>query len=205
MTLRALASTDLRENPARVALFLHGYGSNARNLTGLASALPAGMPWASLEAPIPLAPGASAWFHITEPGDPDPAPVGAATDAIWSWVDDVLPPETTLVPIGFSQGGLMATQLLRTRPDRARTAVVLGGFVQAAAQPADALLREERPEVFSGRGEDDRVITTAAVERTDAWLREHATATSRRYPGLAHGIDARMLADVQAFLNPATP
>src|SRR5690606_2895955 len=151
---------------------LHGFGSNERDLAGLAHALPAGLPWVSLQAPIAVGPGGYAWFPIGEPGNPDPAPVAAAVEAIWAWANAALPEGARIVPIGFSQGGLMASQRLRTAPERVIAPVLLGGFVQAGEQSGDAVLRETRPALFSGRGEDDRVIAAPAVTRTDAWLPE---------------------------------
>jgi phospholipase/carboxylesterase len=143
MTLHAITSPDLSTDAApAVALFLHGFGSNERDLAALSSALPEGMPWASLRAPLQIGPTGFAWFQITTPGNPDPAAVEVATDAIWAWVDASLSPETRVVPIGFSQGGLMASQLLRTAPERVLAPVILGGFVQAGEQPADAQLRD---------------------------------------------------------------
>lgn len=198
--MTAIVSDDWEQPAPAAALFLHGYGSNERDLVALASALPEGMPWASLRAPIELAPGGHAWFRIVTPGHPDQDALDAATAAIWSWADAALPTSTRIVPIGFSQGGLMATQLLRTAPERVLAPVVLGGFVAAGEQKADAVLRATRPAMFLGRGEDDRVIASDAVRRTDAWAPEHTALEDRRYPGLGHGIDARELADVQAFL-----
>ncbi|MBP1324878.1 phospholipase/carboxylesterase [Leucobacter exalbidus] len=201
MTLHAITSPNWNlENDAPVALFLHGFGSNERDLEPLAQVLPAGMRWATLRAPVELGPGSYAWFHITSPGNPDPAAADAATSEIWAWVDAELPAGTVVVPIGFSQGGLMASQLLRSQPARVVAPVILGGFVMGGEQPADAQLRESRPAVFSGRGAEDQVITAAAVERTNEWLPAHATLTSQVYPGLAHGINGQELADVQAFL-----
>jgi phospholipase/carboxylesterase len=201
MTLHAITSDGFTGGDApAVALLLHGFGSNERDLVALASALPAGMPWASLRAPVEVRPGGYAWFPIGEPGNPDPGTVSAATAAIWQWTDAVLPAAARVVPIGFSQGGLMASQLLRTRPDRVIAPVMLGGFVQAGAQPGDAQLAATRPAVFSGRGQDDRVIARAAVARTETWLPAHTTPDQRLYPGLAHGIDGRVVADVRAFL-----
>jgi len=198
--MTAIVSDDWEQPAPAAALFLHGYGSNERDLVALASALPDGMPWASLRAPIELTPGGYAWFRIVTPGHPDQEALDAATAAIWSWADAALPASTRIVPIGFSQGGLMATQLLRTAPERVLAPVVLGGFVAAGEQKADAVLRATRPAMFLGRGEDDRVIASDAVRRTDAWAPEHTALEDRRYPGLGHGIDARELADVQAFL-----
>jgi phospholipase/carboxylesterase len=192
--------TQNSTNAPAVVLFLHGYGSNERDLTGLASALGLALPWVSLRAPIELGGGAAAWFTITTPGNPDAEPVVAATDAIWSWIDAELDPVTRVIPVGFSQGGLMATQLLRTRPERVLATVVLGGFVLGAPQPADEQLVVERPTVFWGRGSDDRVIGPAAISRTSEFLPSHSSLVERVYPGLAHGISAGEIEDVRSFL-----
>ncbi|WES63818.1 dienelactone hydrolase family protein [Microbacter sp. GSS18] len=200
MISRAAVSSGTAEAGApAVALLLHGYGSHERDLVGLGPHF--GLPFASLRAPLEMPGGGAAWFAITTPGNPDPELVAAATEAIWRWVEDNLPADAPLVPIGFSQGGLMATQLLRTRPERIAATVVLAGFVQAAPQPADEDLRRTRPAVFWGRGDADGVIHPAAVSRTESWLAEHATADVRLYPGLAHGISAAELADASAHVQ----
>ncbi|MFE6237617.1 alpha/beta hydrolase [Cellulosimicrobium sp. NPDC057862] len=201
-TLVAVRSDAGLTNPpasGAVVVLLHGFGSHEHDLAGLGPHL--GAPWVSLRAPLALPHGGFAWFPIDTPGDPDPEPVARATAAVWAWVDAKLGPERQVVPVGFSQGGLVATQLLRTRPERVAATVVLGGFVQAAEQPADAALAASRPPVFWGRGADDRVIAPHAIDRTAAWLPGRSTLVERVYPGLAHGIDARELADVRAFLD----
>lgn len=193
-------TSDERLAGPYVAVFLHGYGSNEDDLAGLAPLTVPGLPWVSLRAPLAIGPGSNAWFEIVTPGNPAPEPLTVATDAVWSWVDAHLDPTARLVPIGFSQGGLMASELLRTRPDRVAATVILGGFVQAAERPADAVLADALPPVFWGRGANDTVIAASAVERTEAWLPTHSTLTRRVYPGLAHGIDAREARDVQEFV-----
>ncbi|MFC5338304.1 alpha/beta hydrolase [Leucobacter denitrificans] len=199
--LKAITSPNWQADQAeKVALFLHGFGSNEEDLPALAQVLPEGMQWASLRAPVSLAPTQHAWFHITEPGNPDPIALEQATDAIWRWVDTTLAPHSVVVPIGFSQGGLMASQLLRTRPERVMAPVILGGFVAGGSMPADEQLSTQRPAVFSGRGMEDRVIHPAAVTRTEEWLPGHTTPTIRNYSGLAHGINAEELIDVREFL-----
>jgi phospholipase/carboxylesterase len=190
---------DAATAPA-VALLFHGFGSSEHDLAGLAPALGMRLPWASLRAPIELANGGAAWFEILTPGDPDPEPLATATDAVWGWVVANLDPATKVVPLGFSQGGLMVSQLLRTRPERVLAPVILGGFVQRAAQPGDPELVASRPAAFWGRGAEDRVITAAAVARTAEYLPAHTDLVERVYPGLAHAISAAELADVRAFL-----
>ena len=191
--------SDAPSAPA-VALLLHGYGSHERDLVGRVPELGLDVPWASLRAPIELGNGGAAWFAITSPGDPDPEPIAAATDTIWAWVDAHVAPGTRIVPIGFSQGGFMATQLLRTRPDRVLAPVVLAGFVLGAAQPADERLAVDRPAAFWGRGDADTVITGAAVARTASFLPQHTTLVERVYPGLAHSISGAEIEDVREFL-----
>lgn len=188
-----------------LVLLLHGYGSNAADLAGLAPAVPAGYAWASLEAPLAMGHGGFAWFAIERPGDPDAAPVQAAAAAIETWVAENVPVSATVVPFGFSQGGLMASQLLRSVPRRVAAALILGGFVLGGEQPGDAALAVERPPVFNGRGTLDTVITAAAVARTTEWLPAHTTLTDRTYPGLAHGISPEELADAVAFLTALRP
>lgn len=184
-----------------VALLLHGFGANERDLVGLIPELGLTLPWAAVRAPVELGNGGAAWFAITTPGDPDPAPIAVATETLWAWIDAFVDPGTRVLPIGFSQGGFMATQLLRTRPERVVAPVVLAGFVLGAAQPADAQLADERPAAFWGRGDRDAVITPEAVARTAAFLPAHTTLTERVYPGLTHGISGEELADVRAFLS----
>jgi phospholipase/carboxylesterase len=197
--MTAQTSADPLDGPV-VALLLHGYGSSEDDLVGLAPYMVPGLPWASLRAPLVLGSCSYAWFHVVTPGDPAPEPVAQATDAIWSWVDANLEPTIRVIAIGFSQGGLMASELLRTRPERVAATVVLGGFVQGAERPADELLAKTLPPVFWGRGSQDTVIAPIAVARTEAWLPSHSTLTRRTYPGLAHAISADEAADARDFL-----
>ncbi len=182
-----------------VVLLLHGFGSHERDLPGIVPHLGLTAPWASLRAPHPVG-GGAAWFPITRPGNPDAAPVEDATEAIWEWVDANLGTATPVIPVGFSQGGLMASQLLRSRPDRVPAAVVLGGFTLGHAQAGDEALAADPRPVFWGRGAEDLVIAPDAVVRTGEFLPTHAALTERVYPGLAHGINAAELSDVRAFL-----
>ena len=183
--------------PAALVLF-HGYGADERDLAPLGPVLAPALPWAALRAPLRVAPGGYAWFPLIAVGDRDP---GRATDCAWQWIDAHLAPDAKVAAVGFSQGGLMATQLLRTRPGRVAATVVLSGFVQAAPQPADEQLAAGRPAVFWGRGAKDPMIPADAIERTRQWLTVHSTLTERVYPGLAHGIGNQEIADVRAFLS----
>ncbi|MEO0027315.1 MAG: hypothetical protein RL716_646 [Actinomycetota bacterium] len=170
-----------------LVVLLHGYGSNENDLVGLMNYLPGNFAWVSLRA--------------VTPGNPRVEDIEPATARLWSWIDANIPAETPLVLIGFSQGGLMATQLLRTRPTRILATVILAGFVLNAEQPGDLELEATRPRVIYCRGLSDQVIAADAVVRTEAWLARCTSALAPTYAGLAHSIDERVIQDVSEYLR----
>jgi phospholipase/carboxylesterase len=195
--LHSVLSADWTPQARRALVFFHGYAADEQDLASLGPMLALTVPWASLRAPVTLANGGYAWFPMVSTGGPDPAHLMEAT---WRWIDDHLAPQAKVIAVGFSQGGLMATQLLRTRPERVAATVMLSGWVVAAPQPADERLAAERPPVFWGRGARDGMIASDAIERTRQWLPGHSSLTERVYPNLAHGIDNQEIDDVRTFL-----
>lgn len=182
-------------------LLLHGFGSNENDLPGIVSHLGDGWDWLSLRGPYDIGGGGAAWFPISVPGRPERGPVDAALAGLLAWLDAMVEGQP-VVPVGFSQGGMMVTELLRARPDAFPAGVVLSGFVAPGSSPGDARLAERKPPLFFGRGGEDRgIIPAEAFERTETWAREHTTSTIKLYPGLAHSIAAEELADLAAFLE----
>lgn len=53
----------------------------------------------------------------------------AAAQAIDDWVARNVPEDRAVVPIGFSQGGLLAIHLLRVHPERYAASISLSGFL----------------------------------------------------------------------------
>ena len=201
--LQTVRSPGFNDAAGPVAILLHGYGSNEHDLAGLAGYLPNGMRWVSVRAPLRHPGFGYAWYPLeTEDFAPEDA-VAVATEVLWSWIDSNVPASSALVPIGFSQGGLMATQLLRTRPERIVAAVVLSGFIAGAPQPADAVLAEARPPVFWGRGDADGVVPPNAVAVAGSWLPGHTALVQSVYPGLGHSVNEAELDEVRAFLADA--
>lgn len=183
-----------------VVILLHGYGANMRDLLSLTNFLP-GLPWVALQAPLDAGNSGFAWAPRTVPENPAASDVEIGTETIWNWIDENLPSESPLILLGFSQGGLMATQLLRTRPKRIKATIILAGFTIGAKQVADEELAELKPKVFYGRGQDDEIIGPDALARTRDWLARCTNATTRIYPGLGHSIDEREMADVVSYLE----
>lgn len=186
---------------APLLVLLHGYGSHEGDLLKLAPHLPAGLRLVAPRGPLTGGPG-FAWAPVTTPGRPDPAAVRAAADGLLAWLDEVAEPGTPVALLGFSQGGLLATQLVRLAPTRFAAAVVLSGFSLDSSEPGDAELAATRSvPVLFGHGDADRVIPADATARTSTWLAAHAATEEHTYPGLGHGISADVLRDVHAFLT----
>lgn len=182
-------------------VLLHGYGSHERDLPGLVSWLGVDYPWVSLRAPFELQQGGFAWFPITTPLRPSAEDVRVATDAVWEWLDNRVDSDVPLIVIGFSQGGLMASQLLRTRPERLRHTVVLAGFATDIPQPADDELVTLRPGLLWTRGAADAIISPDAIDRTRDVFNRLTSLDERTYPDLGHSVDERVLADVRNYLG----
>ena len=183
---------------------MHGRGSDEKDLFALAPELPSRFVVASLRAPIAEEPGWSWWEPGGVHGDPAAEEVNQSAAAVTTWLDSLPFTPSRVGTLGFSQGGAMATHLLRRDVARIAFAVNLAGFVVSGEQDGDAALAVSRPPVFWGRGEEDGLFLgemATLVMRTEPWLAAHATAQIRTYAGLGHSISREELDDVSAFLR----
>ena len=183
---------------------MHGRGSDERDLFALAPQLPDEYLIASLRAPIAEGPGWSWWEPGGVHGDPAAEEVDRAVAAVITWLDSLPFTPSRIGTLGFSQGGAMATHLLRRDVARIAFAVNLAGFLVSGEQEGDAALAVSRPPVFWGRGAQDELFRgelASLVTRTEPWLATHATADVHVYPGLGHSISREELDDVNAFLR----
>lgn len=193
-------NTQLLEAGKPVVLLLHGYGADERDLPELMNFLPE-LPWVSPRAPEPSPVGGFSWYLVDNPIAPDQEAIVGATQKLWQWIDAALDADLPLIVLGFSQGGLMATQLLRTRPDRILGTVILAGFVFDGELGADEVAFSPKPKVFYGRGLQDPMIDPQRVSKLNSWLASNARAIVKKYDGLGHSIDQRVMADVSEFVE----
>ena len=182
-----------------LVLLMHGRGSHEQDMAGLIPLLPAEFGYASLRAPLRFDAGGHTWFAAGTPGAPPADSVDAATVAVLEWLDRV-GPRARIAAAGFSQGGAMATHLMRHAPERFTSYVNLAGFIVPGDAPADTRLSDLRPPVFWGRGAEDPVFPQSAIGLTQQWLESRSELTTRIYPGLGHSISAEEVDDVSAFL-----
>jgi phospholipase/carboxylesterase len=184
-----------------VALLLHGYGADEKDLPEI---LTGNLPWVSPRAPLSSGGYGFEWYLLTKVNYTPQEDIEKATEKLWEWIDKTLPASSPLIPIGFSQGALMATQLLRTRPERIVKTVLMAGFMLDAKQPADDRLVELKPDVLYCRGEADTRISSDMVERITNWLSQHTKLTAKVYSGLGHSVDNRVIRDLSEYLAKRT-
>ncbi|GAA3584464.1 dienelactone hydrolase family protein [Kribbella ginsengisoli] len=196
--LWSASETDRNQRP--VLVMLHGWSYDETHLYRLLKPLlPADLVVASIRARIPEA-GGYAWFPSAgNPiGDPRPEVANAAAEDVLDWLRTIDAPSIGLA--GFSQGGAMVHQLMRLAPDLLAYGVSFAGFVVRDQQPGDATLATTRPPIYWGRGHNDSVIPAPAVDRTERWLKQHATAETHIYRNLGHDVAGQEIPDAVTFI-----
>lgn len=198
-------------------LCLHGWGSNEADLADMMRYVAPYNDYVSLRAPLVLQEpgtgfsdfgmmqGAYSWFHDAVPsGDDLDCDAYAAARAVDAWVAEHVPENRDVVPIGFSQGGLLAVHLLRVNPERYRAAISLSGFVApgnvVGTAPADDRLPDMRIPVFYGYGQRDTVIARYESHAAAAWLEEHTWLTVKEYAKLDHAVSLDEFRDLDQWL-----
>jgi phospholipase/carboxylesterase len=199
LTITRFTSGDTEDTAKHVVLFLHGYGADEKDLPELMSFLP-DLPWYSPRAPLDLG-GAYSWYQTEDLLKPTVIDLAESTAALWDWIEQYIPEQAKLILIGFSQGGLMATQLLRTRPERISGTVILSGFMALGELQTDNELEQAKPKVIYCRGSDDQRITKEAIATLNSWLQLKTKAITKTYPALGHSVDSRVMADVATYIQ----
>lgn len=201
------AITQLNGPESRpVFLLLHGWGSNEYDLPDLLRYCAPNADYASLRAPIAYGMGYTwfgTWAHEGVPeGDSLDEQARAAGDAVNRWVAANIPQARDVIPMGFSQGGLLAAHLLRLDPKRYKAAVSFSGWLAPGpVEPGDGELRQLRPPVFYGHGGADTIFPQSDVKAMGAFWADHGTLTEKVYAGMEHSISMPEMRDVAAFLQ----
>ena len=151
-------------------VLMHGVGSNAEDLFGLAPHIPAQFHVISLQAPYAMGQNAFAWFQFSV------LPDGSRTidqeqeahsrelvqQTIRAASEQLGVPADRVLLGGFSQGGIMSLSLLLTQPE-----LMQGIVVWHSRLLPEAVVAQKRVEAFAGKsvwlshGTQDNVIPLA--------------------------------------------
>ncbi|MGQ3196310.1 MAG: esterase [Hydrogenophaga sp.] len=186
-------------------LLFHGVGAQPGDLVPLGQALAKRQPAAwvvSVRSPDPADLGRGwQWFSVvgvTEDNRParvaEAMPRFADTVRHWQRRSGVGAARTTL--IGFSQGAIMALESTQQAPGLAGAVVSIAGRFTQPPRTAP-----EGTRIHLMHGDADAVMPVRlARDAADTLTRCQAEVTLDVFPGLGHGVDARVLAAIDQRL-----
>lgn len=186
-------------------LLFHGVGASAKDMEPLGSFLAQQRPQAwviGVQAPLATESGRGwRWFSmmgITEANRPgrvvEAMPRFVETVSHWQQAAGADVASTTLM--GFSQGAIMALESTQQGPALAgRVVAIAGRFAQVPRRaPAGTV-------VHLMHGDQDRVMPMAlAVDGASALRALGASVSLDVFPGLGHGVDARVASRIGEHL-----
>lgn len=202
---------------APVAVCLHGFGADMRDLAGLAMEMDLRRPlrWVFPNGPLGMAGGGRAWFPIAEErlagyergeGAFDlsglrPKGMDAARDAVLDLVAALEVPWDRVILGGFSQGAMLAVELALAAPSAPRGAFLLSGnLVDAESLALRAPARKGLP-FFQSHGNQDPILGY------DGAVKLHEALTAAGWHGDfvefrgAHAIPREAMDGLTSFLD----
>ena len=197
------------ESNPPLLLLLHGVGSNEHDLFGLAPMLDPRFVVVSLRAPITLAPGSYAWFHVefTPQGSLiNPAEAEQSRQILIETIQQAVAafganPQRVYL-MGFSQGAIMSASVALTRPDLVAGAVLMSGRILPEIQP-----RMVEPEQLAGlpiltvHGSADTVLPIHNGRASRDLLSKLPVKLTYKEYAMGHEVTPQSLRDVQAWLG----
>lgn len=196
-----------KTDDAPLLIMLHGYGSNAQDLFGLAQFMPARYRVISVQAPITLAKGSYAWYHLDMSGG---KPKYTYTEAeqsrklIAQFIAEakVKFKSNQVHLLGFSQGAIMSYSVAFTQPEKVKSITALSGRVlQEVSTSIKTSVALQQLKVFVGHGTTDNVLPiTYGKEAQAICTRLKVKLTYTEYP-MGHEINQPELNDILVWLD----
>jgi phospholipase/carboxylesterase len=204
----AAAPADSKDKP--LVIFLHGYGSDERDLFGIKDELSPGSTYLSVRAPLEVDGGGYKWFtQDTDQAEYEgvTSDVDKSTDLLRTFIEQATEKYGTqpdkVVLIGFSQGAMMTYQIGLQHPELVRGIAPLSGKIladlNARLKPDEGL---KSLKVFIGHGSaDNRVPFSGATEAQTVLENLLITPLFHSYAGAGHTITSAEIADLKRWLE----
>lgn len=196
-----------QQTTQKLVVFLHGYGSNGQDLIDLANFWADALPDAEFIAPnaiepCEIFPAGYQWFSLQDrtlstiqAGLGKAAPLVA--EAIQHWLAArSLTPEN-LILVGFSQGAMLALELMYHIPG---IRCILG-YSGAFFPSPEKSLPSPAPNIFLGHGDRDTVIPFSEFQRSVHQLSVlNITPQTHVSHGIEHTIDEKAIRAGESFM-----
>ena len=211
MDLLYTAHVPPGEGPFPAILALHGWGANAHDLIGLAPILHGGgavvlSPQGPVAFQIAEGMFGFGWWPLTESREMDPEAFAAAGRLIESFLDEACErypiDRRKIVVLGFSQGGVMAYDLVLKNPGRFAGLIALSTWlpdpVDGAISAQDEL--DSFPALVIHGTEDPMVPVERGQESRDKLLSRGVNVQYREYE-MQHEIRPEALRDIVTWIE----
>ncbi len=210
LALPYLAATPADAKDKPLIIFLHGYGSDERDLFSIRDDLSQDYSYLSVRAPSEVDGGGYKWF--TQDVDQTDyegvtSDVSKSTDLLRTFIEQATEKYGTqpdkVVLVGFSQGAMMSYQIGLQHPELVRGIAPLSGKIlaplKARLKPDDRL---NALKVFIGHGSaDSRVPFSGATEARTLLDNLLINPEFHAYAGAGHTITAAEVADLDRWLE----
>ena len=188
-------------------VLLHGYGSDERDLMGLASLLDPRFQVVSVRAPQVLETGGYAWFALqfTPFGLVlDHAQAQESRQQLQAWLEVLVAApgvdRSRVFLLGFSQGAGMALGAALHRPELVTGVVFLSGLVVPQMMPVGDPEKLRALSVLMTHGRQDPLLPIAQGRASHALLEQLPVRLCYREYEMGHEINEECLAEVQRWL-----
>lgn len=197
------------QKPAKqLVVFLHGYGSNGQNLIDIADYWADHLPEAEFIAPnglepCEISPLGYQWFGLRDysvfnirAGLEKAAPL--VVKSLIKWLSDRTLTPADLVLVGFSQGAMLALELMFHIPG------IRGilGYSGAFFPPVAKMIPSPAPDIFLSHGDMDTVVPFAAFQESIRQLSLFGiTPQTHISHGLGHSIDGKAIRSGGSFIQ----
>ncbi len=211
MDLMYTAHVPAGDGPFPTIVMLHGWGSNAHDLLGIAPSIHAGealvlCPQGPMSMQIGPGQQGHGWFPISGGGPTDLQALEASVEQLGAFLDRLLVEvpcdPRKLVLMGFSQGGVMAYALALRDPQRFAALVAMSSWLPA--ELADAVAA--KPEgvslpILITHGTADPMIPVERAQESNERLRALGYAPVYREFDMQHELRPEALQQVLGFLD----
>ncbi|HEX8595806.1 MAG TPA: dienelactone hydrolase family protein [Pseudomonas sp.] len=208
----AQASIDSQDKP--LIVFMHGYGSNEKDLFGIKDLLSADYNYLSVRAPVQLRPGSFQWF-TQKPQSPDydgvTVDLKSSGERLALFIKAAAEKYHTqpgkVFLVGFSQGAIMSYEIALRHPGSVGGIAALSGRVLPVLR-AD-LKAQGKPDsqlknlaVFIGHGTADPRLPFSGAKDAEAYVKSLGiTPEFHGYSGVGHTISEAEVDDLKAWLE----
>lgn len=211
MELLYAAHVPAGDGPFPLILAIHGWGANAHDLLGLAPMIHGGRaivlcPQGTVAVPVGGGNYGYGWFPLNPGAPPDIAAFERGADALRAFVDGAVArypvDPKKIVPIGFSQGGVMAYDLALRDPGRFAGLAALSSWLPGLlAEDLPKAPEQEGLPVLIVHGTADPMLGVEKARESRELLRPFGVALTYREFDMGHEIRPDALRVILKWLD----